>query len=254
MFADESTVPGKQIPVWYYKPAGIDANARVMFVMHGADRRADQYRDAWVGFAKKYKLFVVVPEFAEKDFTIDEYQFGNVTDPRRERWNFWIIEHLFDELRRREGIASEKYYLFGHSAGAQFVHRFMIFMPAPRVRMAFAANAGSYTLPVYANSAFPMALDRARVDEAQLAAAFSRRLVVMLGEEDIDPNSEGLPTSPEAMAQGRNRYERGVHFFRLAQRQAVQQHALLRWKLVSVPRVGHSNGEMAEAALHYLFD
>ncbi len=254
LFADQSAAPGKQIPVWYYKPGGSTANARVMFVMHGADRRADQYRDAWVGFAKKYKLFVVVPEFAEKDFSIDDYQFGNVTDPREERWNFWIIEHLFDELRRREGIASDKYYLFGHSAGAQFVHRFMLFMPAPRVRVAFAANAGAYTLPVFAASAFPMALDGGRVDAAQLAAAFSRRLVVMLGEDDVDANGEGLPTSPEAMAQGPNRYERGRNFFRLAQRQAAQQHAPLRWQLLSVPRVGHSSSDMAEAALRYLFD
>ncbi len=257
LFANDAVSPGRPVSVWYYKPASLDSRVKVMIVMPGADRRGDQYRDQWIGHAEKHKLLVVVPEFADKYFSIDEYQFGNVTDPRREHWLFRTIEHLFDDLRRRDGLAVGKYYLFGHSAGAQFVHRFMLFMPTSRVDIAFAANAGAYSMPVYASSpasAFPMRLDPALVSEQQRDAVFARRLVVMLGEEDIDPESEGLPRSPEAMEQGKNRYERGQAFFRLAQRQAAARRVPFRWKLLSVPRVGHSNAEMSDAAVRYLFE
>lgn len=251
---DES---GKPVTVWYYKPATLGANKKVLFVMHDADRHGESYRDHWVPYAEKYNFLLVVPEFAEKHFSTDEYEFGNIADPRQERWSFWVIEQVFDQLRQREASVAGKYYLFGHSAGAQFVHRFMLFMPAPRVQIAFAANAGAYTMPVYPDwlqPSFPMTLDKTLVSEQRLAAAFSRRLVLMLGEQDIDENSAGLPRSAEALEQGKNRFERGRKFFQLAQRQAAAQNTALNWKLVTVPNVGHSHAGMAKAALGYLFE
>jgi poly(3-hydroxybutyrate) depolymerase len=257
LYTDASGDADKPVTVWYYKPATLGANKKVLFVMHGADRHGESYRDHWVPYAEKYNFLLVVPEFAEKHFSTSEYEFGNVTDPRQERWSFWIIERLFDQLRQRDASVAGKYYLFGHSAGAQFVHRFMLFMPAPRVQIAFAANAGAYTMPVYPEwlqSSFPMTLDKTLVSEQRLASAFSRRLVLMLGEQDIDDNSEGLPRSPEAMEQGKNRFERGQKFFQMAQRQAAAQNTPLNWKLVTVPKVGHSHADMAKAAMGYLFE
>ena len=45
------------------------------------------------------------------------------------------------------------YALYGHSAGGQFVHRYVAFADAPRMESAVAANSGWYTMPD--DGAFP---------------------------------------------------------------------------------------------------
>lgn len=255
-YVDQGIGNDKPIKVWYYKPSGLDSNAKLMFVMHGVDRNGEKYRDSWILHADKHRFLVVVPEFQERYFRTKEYQFGNVADTHRERWSFQAIEHLFDDIRARESLVTETYMLFGHSAGAQFVHRMMIFMPSVRAEIAFACNAGSYTMPIYPglfDAPFPMSLDRRLVDETSLAQVFSRRLVVMLGEDDTDESGPHVPKSASAVAEGANRFERGQKFFATAQAKSSAMNVPLKWELVTVPGVGHSGGRMAAAAVKYLF-
>ena len=65
--------------------------------------------------------------------------------------------------------------MFGHSAGAQFVHRFVMFAPGPNLRTAISANAGWYTT-LEENVAFPYGLKDAPVDvDVQELAARERQ-------------------------------------------------------------------------------
>ena len=43
IFTDTLSGLDKPVSVWYYKPAGLNATAKVMFVMHGVDRNGEQY-------------------------------------------------------------------------------------------------------------------------------------------------------------------------------------------------------------------
>ena len=62
-------------------------------------------------------------------------------------WSFSIIEPLFDSVKSSLSLESEKYNLFGFSAGAQFVHRFIQFKPDARFDKVVAGAAGWYTVP-----------------------------------------------------------------------------------------------------------
>lgn len=255
-FNDLAGNPGKPLNVWFYKPKDLAPDAMVVFVMHGVKRNGEDYRDQWVHHADRYHFLLVVPEFPKESYSNDTYQFGNVRDPDVRKWSFSAIEHLFDALRVHEPIHQASYFMYGHSAGAQFVHRFMLFMPQTRVQMAISANAGSYTMPSYSSDPefqFPWSLDPKIVDEDQLKQVLGRHMTVMLGEDDVDPNHPALPRQPQAMAQGRFRFERGQHFFAAAKDQAQKLGVTLAWNLITVPHVAHSDTGMSEAAVKVLF-
>jgi poly(3-hydroxybutyrate) depolymerase len=256
-FHDAKGNPDKPITVWFYRPANQNANTRIVFVMHGTERNGETYRDHWAKHAQQNGFLLLVPEFSKHDYPEDAYQFGGVKNPDVEKWTFSVIEHLFDHVRTSESLAASSYYLYGHSAGAQFVHRYMIFMPKPRVAMAISANAGSYTLPVYpawTDPGFPWALDKSLIGEDQLKSVFARPLVVLLGEDDTDPNHKHLPKSSQALAQGATRLARGKNFYQRAEAQAAKLGTEFKWRLQTVPGVGHSDSGMAKAAVRYIVD
>jgi len=257
IFNEDAGRPEKPVKVWYYKPANLSPSSKILFVMHGVKRNGKEYRNHWVSYAEKYNFLLIVPEFSTQYYSKDDYQFGNVTDSNVNRWSFLVIEHLFDALRLRESLTANGYCIYGHSAGAQFVHRFVLFMPSPRLDIAISANAGSYTLPIYPTwhqFSFPWSLNKEIIGENQLKAVFARRLIVMLGENDIDPNHKHLPKTKEAVAQGSNRFERGQYFYKSAKKQAAEMKTPLNWELEIVPGVSHSDSGMAIAAAKYLFE
>jgi poly(3-hydroxybutyrate) depolymerase len=244
---------GPDLPVWYQLPKRVTATTPVVFVMHGVNRDADRYRDEWADLARSYGFIVIVPEFSQQDFPGSRgYNTGNfVAEDRtplpRAQWSFSAIEPLFDDARQRFGTRVARYTIYGHSAGAQFVHRYVMFTPEARVHRAIAANAGWYTMPDLATG-FPYGLSEAPVDEVALTAALGKQVTVMLGTADTDPNDPNLRKTPEANAQGPHRFARGQQFFARGRQAATALGTPFGWRLVTVPDVGHSNGKMAKAA------
>jgi len=249
---------GHTLRVWYFRSAATPADAPVLFVMHGVGRNAEEYLDDWIELATQKQFLVVVPEFSKAEFPGEEaYNSGNMFDKTgrpipRERWSYSMIEPLFDALVPQLGHHRKDYMLYGHSAGAQFVHRFVYFMPEARYTRAVAANAGWYTLPSL-DVAFPYGLKGSTIDVAALRAAWARPLVVLLGESDIDPKSSALRHTPEADAQGLYRFARGQFFYAQARAAAATSHAPFNWTLATAPGIAHSNKGMAPFAVHQFF-
>jgi hypothetical protein len=257
VFTDKGYFADKPVTVHYYKARSAGPDARVMMVIHGMERQGSRMRDNWMPFAEKNKLIVLAPEFDEARFSSRLFNMGGIETRDRSKWSFQIIEHLFDFVRTDEGLTAPDYLLFGHSAGGQFVHRFMLLTEAPRVSVAVAANAGSYTMPRYpglVDDKFPYALDESIVSPDKLKQVFSRRLVVLLGEADTQTDAANLPKARQATAQGVNRFERGTNFFTQAQAQAQKMGAPFAWERVTVPGVGHDSRRMSQAAARLLFE
>jgi len=235
------------------RPGGTDGHVPVVFVMHGVKRNGETYRDNWVAHAEAGKFLVVVPEFSTQHFPGSRgYNVGNVFETSGARkpvgqWTFSLIEKVFDALRRDHGITAEHYDIFGHSAGAQFVHRMVLFMPGARIRIAIAANAGWYTM-VDDRRDMPYGLGGAGIDSVGLRGALTTRLVILLGDRDTDPNDKYLRRTAKAMAQGSHRFERGRNFFSTALKAATAAGMPFAWTQQIVPGVGHDNAGMAVAA------
>jgi poly(3-hydroxybutyrate) depolymerase len=250
---------GTTIPVWYYLPEGVRPDAPVLFVMHGVNRDADRYRNEWEPHAAKHGFILLCPQFTNADFPGEEsYNFGNLLDSKRrlrprERWSFRFLEPIFDEVRKATGNRSERYHLYGHSAGAQFVHRYLFFMPEARIARAVAANAGVWTVPDLAVD-YPYGLGGVGVDAAAQMALFTRPLVVLLGTADTDQTDIHLRRTAEAMVQGPHRFARGQYFFATARRESTQLGVPLAWRLATAPDIEHSNKRMAPFAVQALFE
>lgn len=248
---------GSAIRVWSYRPADFAANDRIVIVMHGVLRNADRYRDTWIAAAKANRLLVLAPEMSKAQFPgAAGYNLGNMVsrdgDPLPpERWAWAVVEKVFDAARAATGSQRQSYALYGHSAGAQFVHRLVLFAEDARFDVAISANAGWYTMPT-TRERYPYGLDRAPVDPSRVRRALARPLVVLLGGDDVDPEDENLRRTAAALRQGQNRLERGQSFMRSAREEADKTGSLFSWRLDIVPDVDHDNKAMVSAAVRWV--
>ena len=166
-------------------------------------------------------------------------------------WTYTAIEHIFDYVKGSNGLEATSYSIYGHSAGAQFVHRLLLFCPDAHINKAICANAGWYTMPSD-DFEFPYGLKGSGISVETLKKTFSKNLIILLGNQDTDENHKYLRKTPKAMAQGKHRFERGKSFFLTAKREAAKLKTRLRWKAKVIKNVGHSNSKMAEAAAKLL--
>ncbi|MGD2129781.1 MAG: hypothetical protein PVJ33_10745 [Lysobacterales bacterium] len=249
---------GPEVRVYASRPVHLASDRPVVFVMHGMKRNAREYRDQWHQLAVDDDFLLVVPEFDERQFPGSAaYNLGGVFDAGGDRrnpkqWSFALIEPLFDDVRKRFSMTTSHYALYGQSAGAQFVERFLLYVPGARVSRAVAANAGWYTMPEF-DQAWPYGLERSGVSEQALARMLQFPLTVLLGEADPeDTEDPRLRKTPEALLQGKSRLERGSRFFEAGRQAAERLGIPFGWRLQTVEDADHDKRLMAPAAVEYL--
>jgi hypothetical protein len=202
-----------------------------------------------------------VPHIDKTQFpTVHEFHHGNMfkngdlNQPTPEfAWTYNVVESLFDQAVTALGSAASGYYLYGHSAGSQFVHRTLLSLSHTRIIKAISANAGRYMFPCF-STPFPAGLYGTSITPETVRKAFATRLTLLLGELD---NEQGpwLPMDKwtGAQAQGHDRFDRGHNFYTFAKNQAEECGWPFNWDIVTVPEVGHDNGGMAPAAVREFF-
>ncbi|MEQ8204808.1 MAG: alpha/beta hydrolase-fold protein [Woeseia sp.] len=245
---------GPDLEVRVYAPDTVKDTTPIVMVMHGASRTADNYFTHWQLQGQAHGFVVVVPEFNAVDFPGSwRYNLGHVFDKDTGRlrpesqWTFSAIEPLFDQITAALGTDQTAYTLYGHSAGAQFVHRFLYYKPDARVARAIAANAGWYTLPDF-EVAYPYGLDGANIRDSVIREALGKDVILLLGDADIDTEQDNLRKTPEAQQQGPHRYARGATMYNVARSTAEHFGVKFNWRKVDVPGAAHSNAQMTPAA------
>ena len=253
----------KEINVYYHIPPGDVKNLPILLSLHGGNRNADDYRDCWIDMSNTDGFMVFAPEFNDINFPSgDQYNLANIfqdgdnpspeTYNSSEKWTFLILDQLFDHIVKIFDGNQINYNAWGHSAGAQFLHRFVIYKPESKLNIAVCSNAGWYTVPEKGIS-FPYGLDKGQLDDSVLKKAFLKKLYVHLGEEDTNPNSSSLRHNESVDAQqGITRRARGRYFYKTAKENAEILNTEFNWiKTQEVKEVAHDYELMARDALQY---
>lgn len=163
-------------------------------------------------------------------------------------WTVSLVQGLVNWALEREGGPGKPAYLFGHSAGAQFLSRVAAYAPPKDVRRFVVANPSSHVWPSleeaipYGFGGFPSWFPKPVLS---LKRYLSLPVTIYLGSEDI--GSRRLSRKAAAVRHGVNRFARGENAFHAAQELAREKGWAFNWKLVIALEVGHSARRMLSA-------
>lgn len=232
--------------VFYACPNSDVRDASIMIAMHGMDRAAEGFRDDMSLQAFRNGQIVLVPEFDKKHFPDHfSYNFGGVRLPppsatvlARDRWNFAFIDRLFHLVRQSIGSSRTTFGMYGNSAGAQYVLRYLALMDAPAVHAAVASNSGAYMVPDLMRD-YPIGMGGLDLNEGNLRRYLGRRLTLLIGSLDTDANAHDLPRWDDAAAQGPHRLARGQWYFEHCSNLAHRLDSPLNWDMEVVEGAAH---------------
>tara|TARA_B100000945_G_scaffold320485_1_gene330684 strand:- start:1693 stop:2550 length:858 start_codon:yes stop_codon:yes gene_type:complete len=240
-----------EIPVFFTAPAKISNKTRIVVVMHGRKRNAEEYRNQWIEKAKELNLLIIVPQFSEKDFPgVYSYNYGNIftenKKPLKEDEHlFSLIEPLVNFSVAKFKLRSNTWGIYGHGAGAHFVHRYVLHEPEANHTLAIAANLGWYLSMT--DQEWPFGLKNSTIDDQKLQRAFKKYFLLMLGRADTStkPHTQYVAENWDKITlQGKHRLDRGRKFFREAVIKSKSVNEFFKWGMVEVPTtMGHSNTE-----------
>jgi hypothetical protein len=237
-----------ELQVFLYRPANW-TRQRILLVMHGVERNADEYRDHAVPMGDRFDALVVAPKFDKQRFPSRLYQRGGIlredgTAAPPAEWTYARLPEVVAAVRRAAAAPAAKLYAIGHSAGGQFLVRCAAFFDLGAERIV-AANPGSVLLPTkeqpfgYGFGGLPAELS----NDERLRRYLAAPLTLYLGTGD-DRHDEWLDTSAEAMAQGSGRHQRGLALWWAGKALAAQRGWPLQWRLVEAPGVVHEHADM----------
>jgi len=285
-FHDPQSERAIPMRVFAYFPEAVRTGKKtsVLFFMHGVHRNAEdmfhqivppgtgcgRYVPANKRLLPELHNFVLlIPEFSPAQFPErNAYNFGNVfrnagdlpdtKSPNSEaEWSFTAIERIYESVKVAAALNTEGYILWGHSAGAQFVHRLIavesnekeMLSGTRHLLRAVAANAGSYTMPSFQEE-YPFGFGGlSSIGIISIAPFLHAPLLVLLGLDDTDANHRTIPTDRQAQQQGVNRLQRGLSFYSSGLEYARAHGTFCDWQLALVPGVAHNGILMLE---HYL--
>jgi pimeloyl-ACP methyl ester carboxylesterase len=244
------------LDVYYHLPEIINDETKILFVIHGNSRNADNYLNTWIKLAKDKNYAIFAPHFKRSQFiSFNTLQMSTSSGRIRNEANLYLnnsIDLLFDHIKPLFDLSQDSYDIYGHSAGAQFVHRYLLFSNSPKVNRAVAANAGWYTFLDGSN--FPYGINNPPIDfNSQNVINFlNMDLHIHIGSADTDISSS-VNQSEGANNQGLNRFQRANNFFNYTTKIVEKNDLNYNWSFLVVDGVAHSNSRMSKAAAEVIF-
>jgi predicted esterase len=141
-----STKDGRTIPVHYCFPKNNNANAKVLFTIHGGGRNPDKFIDVFKYLSETENTIVIAPGFSSGEFP--SYYSKNISNDADtpEKWQSKIIDDIFLDFKQRFSLPNNKYIMYGASNGADFTGLAVMFGESPYLEYAIASNIASFSL------------------------------------------------------------------------------------------------------------
>ena len=229
------------VEIFFITPEKINKDTKVIFVIHGNSRNAEDYLSAWIPHVINKNVIVAAPQFRKIDF---RYFFllemaessGDVNRNKNEYINN-SISLFFNFIKSKFSLTTETYKMFGHSAGAQFTHRYMLLSMDNRISNTVIANAGWYTF--LTDDEFPYGINNSpiNISNKQIEWFMSKKANLLIGSDDIDFKS--VNSSKGANLQGLSRVDRAANYFDSLIMNAESRGYALRWNYRVLERVDH---------------
>ena len=245
------------LDVFYHLPKTIDNDTKVLFVVHGNTRNADDYLNTWIRLTRDKNIAIFAPHFKRSSFiSFNTLQMSTSSGKIRTDTDLYLhnsIDTLFKYIKAKFKLNDKLYDIYGHSAGAQFVHRYLLMSDNPSVNKAVAANAGWYTFLNGADFPYGVKNPPISLTDSNVKKFLSTNLYILIGTNDIDVDSS-INKSKGAQKQGINRLQRAKNFFTYTESIVEQNNLEFKWKYQAVPGAPHSNKVMSKAAVLVLFE
>lgn len=253
----------KPVKCFYYIPQSSGADTPVFMAVHGAGRDGQSLRNALISEADQRGFIVLAPQFSNDYFPgTNAFNLANIFSDGEnpsaqslrpaEEQTFRVFDPLFLDFKSFSGCTRARYDIFGHSAGAQLVHRYFQLEPDAGFHRLVSSAAGWYMVPD-PEIDFPYGQRISPAAQVEPAYYFERLIFVVVGEADTDPNSFNLRHTPEADAQGLNRAERAAFFFERSSAIADSLSLSFLWAYREAPSTGHDAGAMARFSARLLY-
>lgn len=243
-----------------YLPASRQARARLLVLVHGISRNVHELVSAFRPLADLHGVALVAPLFDEEGYPgYQRLGLGARAGgaPRHDL----VLRHVLAEARERADLPEGPFYMFGHSGGAQFTHRYAMAHPHDVARYALGA-AGWYTMPDLALK-FPKGMKVAAEAGSlvlDLEAFLRIPACVFAGTSDTERNEALRQSTFLDSTEGRTRVER-------AERWVAAITMAARWRGIDTPfrfqpvsGAGHdftelaARGRIAEMAMAWFLD
>ena len=248
----QTKLDGVPFTIFTYRPSRPAAG--IVFLFHGRSRTARDYRDLAQEFADATDFIVTAPQFEEALFPVNAYQRGNITNGRGAvrpdtDWSTRFVPLLIRWASGAEDVLPV--WLWGFSAGGQFLSRVAAFQDAVTPQRIVIASPSSYVLPVLGRwpegEAAPYGLGgvfRGTEERERQRSYLARPVTFYVGAEDSEPDDRSMARSPAAWRQGEDRVARACNTFNLGAEIARREGWDFGWRLIIEPGIGHSAADL----------
>jgi len=265
--AETRFVPTPEGDHFYYQPA--EAAQDILVIAHGtrgknetAQQTAQTFLNRWTHFAETHAVALIVPVF-------DDARFGNTGGGyggyrglfgKHVPADDFVID-LVTAYQADHALPQDPFLLYGHSAGGQFVIRFLVRHPN-RVRRAVTSAPGRYSYPsrsapwpygagpLTRSITWPDGTTQAIRVEGVLRdyANAAGKVHVIVGSQDTKPQ----PQRPLHL--GKNRVEFARSWVTAMNESARRFGAAGRARVTVIPGIGHNSRALTPHAQRYILD